>query len=179
MKDEVEAFLRRVAQMRAQAEAQAKAKAERVAPQVAPPRPPQQSTSPKQANQPKKSPAPQRPPRRQQQEPVEAEVVTGELRQRDAVSRHVSQHLSGAEAIGEHARHLGEEVDLADDKLNAHLHEVFDHQLGQFANAESNSGDRPAAASNSFDIFRLLRSPQSVRDALIMSEVLRRPEHNW
>lgn len=173
MKDEVEDFLRRVAQMRAQAEAQAKAQQQRQAP-----RPPMPSPPPQQPGQPARPPKRQEP-RRPQLEPVEAEIVTPELRQRDEVSRHVQQHLRGPDEIAQHARQLGHDVDLADDKLEAHLHQVFDHQLGQLAKTGDGAAGPQAQSAHDLsagDILRLLRSPQSVRDALIMSEVFRRPE---
>jgi hypothetical protein len=194
MKDEVEDFLRRVAQMRAQAEAQAKAQQQRPSARDAAtpqqPQPQQQQQGQRQQSQarrprPEQRQVSKRPePMRQQLEPVEAEIVTSELRQRDAVSRHVQQHLRGPEQIAEHTRHLGEEVDQADDKLAARLHQVFDHQLGQLTRSDLSSGDSPPppqAPTNLLpsDILRLLRSPQSVRDALIMSEIFNRPQRNW
>jgi hypothetical protein len=179
MKDEVEDFLRRVAQMRAQAEAQAKGQQQR----PTPPTPPKQRETPKPARQPTPRLTPQRPPTLQPQlEPVEAEIVQPELRQRDAVSRHVQQHLRGNEEIAEHTRNLGAEVDLADEKLEAHLHQVFDHQLGQLKTSGDGAAGPQAQGTHDLsavDILRLLRSPQSVRDAFIMSEIFRRPDTNW
>ena len=175
MKDEVEDFLRRVAQMRAQAEAQAKSQQQR--PSQQPPKAQQQP--PARPPQPPR-PAPQRPePRRLQPESVEAEIVTPELRQRDEVSRHVAQHLRGREEIAERTERLGDEVEQADDKLEAHLHQVFDHQLGQLKTSGDGVADPQAQSAHDLsatEILRLLRSPKSVRDALIMSEVFRRPE---
>jgi hypothetical protein len=174
MKDEVEDFLRRVAQMRAQAEAQAKgqqrpAQQQRPAP---PPKPPRQQ--PPARLVPARQEAPPPP-------PLTAEVVEAELaEQGDRVSRRVSEDLRGTEQIAEHTRHLGEDVDAADEKMVAHLHQVFDHQLGRLKSTGGETAlvkaERTSSELSLDQIMRLLRSPGSVRDAIVMSEVLRRPE---
>ena len=175
MRDEVEEFLRRVAQMRQAAEAQAKAQQQRPVP-AKPAAPPP----------PKRPPPPQRlVPARQDPVPLpEAEVVEAEISDRsEGFSRRVAQDLRGAEQISEHTRHLGEEVDLADDKLAAHLHEVFDHQLGRLKTTASEPAAIPQPSPTSditaSDLSQMLRSPTLIRNAIIMSEVLRRPEDRW
>ena len=175
MPDEVEEFLRRVAQMRAQAEAQARAQQQRPKPQPAPP-PPRPAAPP---------PPARLVPARQEMvplEPVEVEIVDAELAEiGDSVGRHVTQHLRGTEEIAEHTRHLGEEVDQADDKLESHLHQVFDHQLGKLKKTASTAAPAPhdSPASDMSELLQMLRSPKSVRDAIVMAEVLRRPDDRW
>src|SRR4051812_47064516 len=114
MKDDVEDFLRRVAQMRAAAEAQAKLQQ----------RPP---------SKPAAKPAPTPPPARlvpvreapSSARAVQAEIIDAELAENaDRVARRVAEELSGTAQIAEHTRRLGEEVDAADDKMQAHLHQV-------------------------------------------------------
>ena len=117
-------------------------------------------------------------------QPVEAEVVDAELaEQPDRLGRGVAQHMRGTQEIAEHTRHLGEEVDQADDKLEAHLHQVFDHKLGDLKKSTleaaavspsqaSREGPLPGAAS----IAHLLVDPQNVRNAIILAEILRRPD---
>jgi hypothetical protein len=119
--------------------------------------------------------------------PVEAEVVDAELAdQPDRLSRGVAQHMRGTQEIAEHTRHLGEEVDLADDKLEAHLHQTFDHKVGDLKKSamepaatspsqEARDAPQPGAAS----IAHLLVNPQNVRNAIILAEILRRPDENW
>jgi hypothetical protein len=176
MKDEVEEFLRRVAQLRAQAEAQARAQQQR--PGFQPPQqmPPQRMTPPARL-----VPA-------QEEvvylEPAEAEVVDAELAELgDDVGRHVSQHLRGDVEIAAHTRQLGAEVDQADDKLETHLHQTFDHQLGRLKKTASDSAAvehvKPAPDVTIGEIRSMLSSPASIRDAIIMAEVLRRPEDRW
>ena len=172
MKDEVEDFLHRVAQMRAQAEAQAKGQQPRPAPQKPPPKPPRQQ------------PPARLVPARQEAaplQPVQAEVVEAELAENgNRVARQVATDLRGTEQIAEHVRHLGEEVDAADDKLKAHLHQVFDHQLGRLKKSTLEAGaaayKEPAPEFSLGQIMRLLRSSDSIRDAIVMSEILHRPD---
>jgi hypothetical protein len=181
MKDDVEEFLRRVAQMRAEAQAKAQ--------QANRPRPGQQAEGGR--PQPTATQRPAQPARPVQQAlprplppPVEAEIVEAEIANRDdLIARSVQQHLRGVDKIAAHARQLGAEVDLADDKLAAHLHQVFDHDLG----ALKQSGVQPAAHREQVTaeglspeaISRLLRSPSAARDAVILAEILQRPDVRW
>lgn len=173
MQNEVEDFLRRVAQMRAQAEAQAKNKQRPTTSK--PPRQPARQQPP-----PPQPPPPARLVPARSEEPVPVEIVDAELATRsDRVSRLVDQDFRGTQQIGDHARRLGAEVDAADDKLQAHLNQVFDHKLGHLKSSSVETAlveSEKSAPQLSLDqIMRLLRSPGSVRDAIVMSEVLRRP----
>ncbi len=172
MKDEVEEFLRRVAQMRAQAEAQGRGQQ----PRPAPPRPPQKpaQTPPPARLVPAQQPAPT-------SQPLPVEVVDAELADTaDRFGQRIRRDLRESEQIAEHTQHLGKEVDGTDTKMQAHLHEVFDHKLGQLKSSSAATAlvtaDRTANELSLDHIRRMLGSPQSVRDAIIMSEVLRRPD---
>ncbi len=85
--------------------------------------------------------------------------------------------------LEEHAQHLGEEVGHADDKLTARLHARFDHRLGGLGSGEMISDDDTVATTVatvwSLELVRMLRNSQSLRQAVIMSEVLSPPEHRW
>jgi hypothetical protein len=188
MRDEVEEFLKRVAQMRAQAEAQARAQQQRLAPAAQQPsqQPPQRRQQlPRERPQPAR--AQQSSPPRLVPETVRyapAEVVDAELAEvGDNVARHVAEHLRGPQEIAEHTRHLGEEVDAADEKLEAHLHQVFDHELGRLKKSASVTAATPHAApapdTTISEMLQMLSSPASIRDAFVMSEILRRPEERW
>ncbi len=175
MKDEVEEFLRRVAQMRAQAEAQARGRdmtAQQQRP--APPRPPQKPQRPPPPARlvPQPAPTPQALP---------VEIIDADLADTsERLGQRVRSDLRESDAIAEHTRHLGEEVDSADSKMQAHLQQVFDHKLGQLKTTGGATAlvtaERTAAELSLDQIRRMLAAPQSVRDAIIMSEVLRRPE---
>ena len=169
MKDEVEEFLRRVAQMRAQAEAQAKGQQRPAQPRPQP-KPARPAPPPRLVPQPMPTP-----------QALPVEIVDAELADTaDRFGQRVRSDLRESETISEHTRHLGEDVDAADSKMQAHLQQVFDHKLGQLKSTGGATalvtGERTAAELSLDQVRRMLASPQSVRDAIIMSEVLRRPE---
>ncbi len=96
-----------------------------------------------------------------------------------SVSNHVRQHLDTSD-ISDHATQLGEEVALADEKLDARLHQTFDHQLGRLKKRQdvetlttTTSKDvSPIAA----DLLDMLSNPKSIRQAILLNEILKRPE---
>ena len=122
-------------------------------------------------------------------EPEEAEVVEAELAEiGDRVGRQVAQDMRGTEDIAAHTRQLGEEVDQADDKLEARLHEVFDHQLGRLKKSATDHAAQSASASAAADrlsgftagsIADLLLKSENVRNAIILGEILKRPDERW
>jgi hypothetical protein len=172
MKDEVEEFLRRVAQMRASAEAQARGQQQRPTPQKPPPKPQRTAPASRLATPPQLA---------RLSEPLPVEIVDAELADAgDRFGQRVRSDLRETEEIAEHTRHLGADVDAADNKMQAHLQHVFDHKLGQLKSTSVATAlvvaDRNAAELSLDHIRVMLASPQSVRDAIIMSEVLRRPD---
>jgi hypothetical protein len=208
-RDEVEEFLRRAAARRAAAQQQQQQQPQQQQPQqqqrpAAPPQwtpPPQQppvpqrplpppSYQPPQAQQ----PFPQQPQRRpatlaevvslQPIDSVDAELVEVELiDQQDRVGQSVAQHMRATDQIGRHAERLGDEVELADDKLEARLHQVFDHKVGDLkkstmeaAAASPSQAARDAPLPGAVSIARMLTDPQSLRNAFIMAEILKRPD---
>ena len=121
---------------------------------------------------------------------VEAHVVeeSGILSGHD-VGDHVSQHINTS-GFGERISHMGEEIDQADDRMEAHLHGYFEHKLGDLGGETSRASDSSLDDDNAgqgpsdqktaaFDIQKLLRSPTNIRDAIVLSEILRRPEDRW
>jgi hypothetical protein len=168
MQNEIEAFLRRVAQVREAAEA-------RKQPRVPPP--PLQQQQPVQQRVARLTDT---------VDPalLSAEVVDAELAESAGeVERSVVEHMRGTAEIAERVRHLGEATALADDKLEAHLHQTFDHQIGRLKKTASDTAARPhdplPTELNAAELSSRFHSLQSVREAIIMAEVLRRPEERW
>ena len=95
---------------------------------------------------------------------------------RQSVSDHVKSHIDTS-SLGEHASHLGEEVGLADDKLEARLHSTFDHSVASLQSSgnvrEVGSGEDRNAIAN--QLVAMLTNPNSIRQAIILNEVLTRP----
>jgi hypothetical protein len=119
-------------------------------------------------------------------QPVDAEVVDAELaEQPDRLGKYVAQDLRGVKEIEAHTRQLGAEVDQADDKLEAHLQQVFDHKVGQLKKQATDSVPKTPAVGEeavtltSANIAEMMRSPQAIRNAIILGEVLHRPEEQW
>ncbi|MDP6445801.1 MAG: hypothetical protein QGG36_10210 [Pirellulaceae bacterium] len=93
-----------------------------------------------------------------------------------------------------HTDRLGEQVAQADDVMDAHLHEVFDHSVGSIRRSQD-GGDRiePAPPSPADDdeapaqdtrsmrasIIERLRNPADLRQAILLSEIINPPTDRW
>lgn len=122
-----------------------------------------------------------------------------------SVAEHVRQHMdSGAAEISEHTRQLGREVGEAGQKTRQRVQQNLDHDLGQLSGsstkgkgkktqkqaqpsaAERTAGSAPTPLNmppektppviTSVGLGQLLRSPQSIRQAIIVSELLKQPD---
>ncbi len=135
----------------------------------------------RQAEQKPAPPAPQ--PRRQPEiryvEPqADAVVLPGE-----DVAEHVARHMDTSD-YADRASLMAAEVGMADDHMEAHVHQVFDHDLGQL---EAKDRDRetqgahqrpspPATGDIAASLIQMLRTPATVRQAIVLREILDRPE---
>ncbi len=105
------------------------------------------------------------------------------------LSSHVEEHI-GKDSISQRDAHLAETVEMADERIEHHLEEVFDHQVGHIAHqdhTESTSevaegtdsqawqkdGDVPSTAD---ELIELFKSPDSVKKMFIATEIFKRPE---
>lgn len=165
MDDEIAKFLARVAQRRA-----AQAKQQGPPPPVPPPPP----ARPRQA--------PSTPPPRRVPAPpvVTAEVIPAARAQPgNRVERAVEEDLRGSQQIAQHASQLGKQVDAAQQKLQEHLQQVFDHELGQLGKTASSTAatpqEKPQPDVTLEELRTMLQSPGSIRDAIVLAEILRRP----
>lgn len=122
------------------------------------------------------------PPRRLVISNDQVEVVrreTQDLRDED-VTEHVRRHLDVSD-ITEHASHLAENLEQADERLEDRLHEKFDHDLGSLKDRQPLEQIAPVVTRQRIshlanDLIQMLKSPKSVRQAIIIAEVLRRPK---
>lgn len=108
------------------------------------------------------------------------------------VARHVARRM-GKSDFTQRVATLGEQVGQSDDRMEAHLHSAFEHDLGQFGTRTSTpeasvfdsdsgraaSATEAAAASGGLSLRSMLRDERQLRNAIILSEILRRPEHLW
>jgi hypothetical protein len=83
-----------------------------------------------------------------------------------------------SQALAEHAHSLGADVALSDERMEAHLRQRFEHQVGAIA-PSATLAQRKATATAAQQLRTLLSTPESVRQIIIASEILRRPEERW
>lgn len=79
----------------------------------------------------------------------------------------------------EQVSHLGEEVGLADDRLEEHLRAKFDHQLGSLRQQEAEPRAPEEVSALAAEIHQMLSTPAGLRQLIIANEILNRPESRW
>lgn len=173
---EIEEFLKRAAQQR---EGGKPAEV-----QVMRPEPIATDRGPRSAGQQAKGP-----PRQKPLEPAAVDRAVEVLPSRGDIAESVKQHLGG-DRLGRHAEQLGDEIRDGDEEVQQRLHKTFDHQVGHLGAQPSKTPTRysttraaPLAASTggkaTAELIELLLDPQGIRTAILVSEILKRPEHRW
>ena len=168
VEDEIEAFLRQ-------------------ARQGAPKKKPQPPPQPVQAElvdpRPKQPPRPPRP--KPQPKKVEPARKLGH-----GVRDHVESHMAEGQ-VTEHSTHLAEKIGTADERLESRLKQTFDHDLGSLASTTEkpqddlilegtdssvwNTDEQTAETlSDAERIANMLREPDGMKDAFILSEIFTR-----
>lgn len=97
-----------------------------------------------------------------------------------AVDAYVTEQMRGVAAIGQHASRLGEEVALADDRMQAQVQQKFDHRVGTLAPISASTVkpiEQSSAAAREFR--ELLARPNGLKQIIIANEIFRRPEERW
>lgn len=155
-------------------------------PPAAPPPPPRyESTSTGGAPTKRASPKTGKPPRKQRRArmPSDEHVLEAQLAQ-ESVAEHVAEHLDTHE-FADRARQLSK-VEKTERQIGEHVSQVFSHQVGTLATASNETGgatesppQRPILSPSSSDLAAALHDPARLRQALVMQEVLRRPEERW
>jgi Na+-transporting methylmalonyl-CoA/oxaloacetate decarboxylase gamma subunit len=126
------------------------------------------------------------------EQPVKAEVVSnGPVGGK--VEEHVKKYLD-SEEFARRESQLGEEVAQADKAIDQHLSQVFDHQVSRLASLPGEAAAPPVAyepqeladastleipATFATGLGTLLADADSVRQAIVLSEIFRRPEERW
>jgi hypothetical protein len=123
--------------------------------------------------------------------PVEAEVVL-ERPPGDQVKEHVGEYLNTG-SFARRAAHLGERVSGTEKQTAQHLQQAFGHDVSQLAGKPGEASQAPAVeeASDAEDrltelpstaaagLAAMLSNAESIRQAIIINEILPRPEHRW
>jgi hypothetical protein len=158
------------------------------------------------ASRPQSRPPEPRPPEPRRLEPqvVEAEVVrakplTSRVKTRkqqrasgvkpapkrnlrdQSVAEHVRSHIDTS-SIATHAENLGDRIASVHDKVDASIHRRLDHDLTEIDDTPSVTDNLSAAAMEasgvpmSEQLRRMLQNPKTVGHAILLAEVLKRPD---
>ncbi|MHC4403003.1 MAG: hypothetical protein ACYTG0_25355 [Planctomycetota bacterium] len=127
------------------------------------------------------------------QVPVDTEIELLEPLDDDAgVAEHVRSRIP-TRKFGGLDSEVGEGLAHAEDRMEERLHGVFDHRVGSLAGTPGESAQitRPLEADAPQDrvdaspavaaagLAAALANPGDLRQAIIMSEILQRPQHRW
>jgi hypothetical protein len=118
-------------------------------------------------------------------EVMDAEIVSTDEVSGDDVADHVQRHLS-PQSFQDRAQRVAARIKSADDDMDAHLHEKFEHRLGTLgattSRAEASTMEKAESApleATGSSLAALIRSPQSLRNAIVLNELLTPPWHRW
>ena len=124
-----------------------------------------------------------------EERPVAA-VVVPERPVGGEVERHVQRHLDSRQ-FDQRSQQLGADVAQADEKVETHLRDVFARDMSGTGSPKMSAADRAALAAppqtqvrgagalGDTALVSLLTNPDSIREAIILNEILRRPDDRW
>lgn len=96
------------------------------------------------------------------------------------VAESVRQHLDTSDFSARASQLADADIARDDAERAAHLKQVFDHQVGRLADTSAQQASpatkEPAAAAS---LAALLANPQSLKQAIVLQEILNRPEQRW
>ena len=124
----------------------------------------------------------QRPSQRPQEVISEVEIVKAAPRPKreQGIAESVRSHINTSD-IAEHAEHLGERIQNVDERVADRLGQKFDREVAHLHDGEMvtdqthpQAGLSPASPAAE-ELIQMLSSPQTLRQAILVSEILRRP----
>lgn len=131
----------------------------------------------------RRTPGPATPPRPPREQKPRSTQRAARGPRPQSVAEHVAEHVGVAtQSIGKEVASLGERVRKADEQFDVQLHQKFDHELGSLAGRRTETAaDQPTAerVTPADQIAALLASPEGVRQAIVLNEILRRPTDRW
>lgn len=182
MARDIEEFLRKAAERRAAQQQAQRGGAQPAPTQPSPPRPPVPAQRPPEITRPAVQP------RALDSGGSEIQDEPNPFPSGQSVTQHVQKHIDqGASEIEQQTKRLGERVGQTGKKVNERVHQKFDHEVGNLAESQSRGEPKkgkstepksrvPVAKIAPQTIAELLRSPLALRQSIIVSELLKRPE---
>jgi hypothetical protein len=183
MARDIEEFLRRAAERRKQNQGGGGAVPPKAPPVARPPQAPPKKRLAEEASLPTEDPyarkkqqaaRPQAPPRKP------APPAPRPQRKRESIEEHVRRAIVVSD-VTENASHLAEDISQADERLEARL-EKFDHSMGSLEGTGTVTDDETAKVEGpdksqlAVDLIGLLRAPKTIRQSILISEILKRPD---
>lgn len=117
------------------------------------------------------------------EEPVDVEPLERDF---DSVATSVEKHFSSSRQFESRAEHLADDVSQADEQMQRHLHQAFDHRLGTLGSSQPSdvhatepSPNVDAPASTAKAVAGLLANRQNIKQAVLLKEILERPVDRW
>jgi hypothetical protein len=104
---------------------------------------------------------------------------------RESVAEHVAEGVTAhSRAFGEQTSRLGQRIIEDDRQFDAQLKAKFDHTVGTLTGSDVAAAERAAAAAAdelraAVQIAGMLASPDGMRQAIVINEILRRPSERW
>ena len=98
----------------------------------------------------------------------------------EGVAEHVAHHLDTSQ-YDDRASRLAEDISQADERLEDHIHDAFDHDVGALDHEEEgvSQGTGQGKKSARQSLLQMFRSKSALRNAILVREVFDRPEHRW
>ncbi|MDE0734585.1 MAG: hypothetical protein OSB47_02105 [Pirellulaceae bacterium] len=98
----------------------------------------------------------------------------------EGVAEHVSHHLDTSQ-YDDRASRLAEDINQADERLEEHIHDAFDHAVGALDHDEEGDSQETGQGKKSArqSLWQMFRSKSALRNAILIREVFDRPEHRW
>ncbi|MCA9268125.1 MAG: hypothetical protein KDA41_06620 [Planctomycetales bacterium] len=114
---------------------------------------------------------------------IEAEVLDDDApvtTLRPSVASHVS-----TKDLSQHATALADNLRQADERMDAQLHQHLDHRVGSLGDSsdavyeDPNADALPPEAVTTSETAAIFKNPERIREAIILQEILARPDDRW
>jgi hypothetical protein len=125
-----------------------------------------------------------RPARRSGQQPTESPIARQKLQsemRKESVAQHVDRHLN-TNRISEKSKKLGQRVASVHDVVDERVHQHLDHDISSIDDRPTVTDDRRPGVVGSdrskiaANLLQFLSQPESIRQAIIVAEILKRPD---